>query len=151
MQLAEQHVGFFKLSDFMNTGLDTKTNGASATIGPEGGVVTVTDPASPIYGTSLRIPAGALDTPVQITIREGNHSCAFGLGPSVNLSPGGIHFKRAATLTVYLDDAEAAENDCESKVPAFYHYDESSDQWTHNSAARLERLGDAVLCELHHL
>ncbi len=151
MQLAKQHVDFFKLSDFMEPGRDISTNGASAVIGPKGGVVTVTDPASPIYGTSLRIPAGALDTPVRITIREGDHSCAFGLGPSINLSPGGLHFKRAATLTVYLCDTGAIEDDFAGSVPAFYHYDESSDQWTHNSAASLERLGDAVLCELHHL
>ena len=151
MQLAEQHVDFFKLSDFMNADLDTKANSASAIIGPKGGVVTVTDPASPIYGASLRIPAGALDTSVQITIREGDHSCAFGLAPSINLSPGGLHFKRAAILTVYLNDTEAVDEDFDSSVPAFYHYDESSDRWTHNNAARLERLGDAVLCELHHL
>ena len=151
MQLAEQHIGFFELSDFMNSGLETETKSASAMIGPEGGMVTVTDPASPIYGTSLRIPAGALDTPVRIAIREGDHSCAFGLGPTINLSPGGLHFKRAATLTVYLNDTGSAEDDFESSVPSFFHYDESCDQWTHNSAARLQRLGDAVLCELHHL
>lgn len=151
MQLAEQHVDYFKLPDFMNTGREIKTNGASAVIGPKGGVVMVTDPASLIYGTSLRIPAGALDTPVRITIREGAHSCAFGLGPSIELFPCGLEFKRAATLTVYLNDSEPESGEFESCTPAFYHYDESSDQWIYNSAARLERMGEAVLCELHHL
>lgn len=151
MQLAEQHVGFFKLSDFMDAGHEVKTKEASAIIGPKGGVVTVTDPASPICGTSLRIPDGALDTPVQITIREGDHSCAFGLGPSIKLFPGGLEFKRAATLTVYLGDSGLENDEFESCVPAFYHYDESSDQWAQNSTTRLERLGNVVLCELHHL
>jgi hypothetical protein len=151
MQLAEQHVGCYKLPDFMNAGLDEEANGASAVIGPKGGVVTVTDPTSPIYGTSLRIPAGALDAPVRITIREGLRSCDFGLGPSINLSPGGLHFKCAAILTVYLDDTGTETDDFEGSIPAFYHYDESSARWAHNSNARLEKLGDAVLCELHHL
>jgi hypothetical protein len=151
MQLAEQNIGFYKLSDFMNAGLDEEANGASAVIGPKGGVVTVTDPASPIYGTSLRIPAGALDAPVRITIREGSHSCTFGLGPSINLSPGGLHFKRAAILTVCLDDTGTETDDFERNIPSVYHYDESSARWDHNSNARLERLGDTVLCELNHL
>lgn len=151
MQLAEQQVDLFKLSDFMNAEPKTEKKGVSATIGPEGGVVTVIDPASPIFGTSLRIPAGALDVPVQITIREGDHSCAFGLGPSIDLSPGGLQFKRAATLAIYLENDGAEDDDFNSTVPACYRYDTTSDQWTHNGAARLRRLGDTVLCELHHL
>ncbi len=151
MQLAEQQVGCYNLSDFMSAGLDTKINGSSAVIGPEGGMVIVADPASPVYGTSLRIPAGALDAPVQITIREGIHSCDFGLGPSINLSPGGLYFKLPATLTVYLNDTGMETDEFEGSIPAFYHYDDSNDQWAHNSTTRIERMGDAVLCELHHL
>ena len=151
MQSAEQHIGFYNLSDFMNAGPDLKTSSASAVIGPEGGMVTVADPASPVYGTTLKIPAGALDEPVRITIREGIHSCDFGLGPTINLSPGGLRFKRAAILTVYLNETGTDIDDFEEDVPAFYHYDESNDQWTHSRSARLERMGDAVMCELHHL
>lgn len=153
MQFAEQHVGLFKMSDFMDAGLETETDGtsASAIIGPKGGMLIVTDPASPIYGTSLKVPVGALDAPVKITIQEGGHDCAFGLGPSLKLLPSGLHFKRAAILSIYLNETIAAADDFDATVPACYHYDESGGQWVLNSATRLEMLGDTVLCELHHL
>lgn len=151
MQSAEQRVGLYNLTDFMKTRPEPGTIGASAIIGPEGGVVAVTDPASPVYGTSLRIPAGALETPVTISIRGAKHSCTFGMGPAIELFPGGLHFKRSATLTIYLNESGEDEDDFEGDVPACYHYDESRDRWTHNSSIRLERLGNAVLCELHHL
>jgi hypothetical protein len=151
MQVAEQQVGYYEMPDYMKAGLDGDTNSASGVIGQEGGAVTVVDPASPLYGTSLRVPAGALDEPVQITIREGSHSCNFGLGPSINLSPGGLHFNRAAILTVYLNDSGTEAGDFEGCTPECYHYDESNDRWAHNGSVRLERFGDAILCELHHL
>lgn len=45
---------------------------AQAIIGPEGGVVEVTDPESPIYGTKVEIPQSALkeDTRITITVVE---------------------------------------------------------------------------------
>lgn len=150
MHLAEQHVRVFKLSDYTKD--DPKAGScASALIGPEGGVVTVTDPASPIFGTSLRIPAGALDAPARITIQEGDHSCDFGLGPSIKLLPDGLHFKKATTLTVYLNDSKVEDDKFDSDFPTFYQYDECSNQWAHNDGASLEKMGNAVLCELHHL
>lgn len=151
MQIAEQHVGLFNLSEFMNAGLDIKANGAGAIIGSEGGVVMVTDPDSPLHGTSLTVPPGALDTPVRITIQEGGHNCAFGLGPSLRLLPCGLHFKHAATLTVHLNKTMAETDDFDTTSPACYRYDESSNRWIHNSTTRLERLGNTVLCELRHL
>lgn len=151
MQIAEQHSGVFKLADYVDDNLDTKSNGSSAHIGPEGGMVTVTDPLSPIFGSSLRVPAGALDRKVKITIQEGEHSCDFGLSPSIKLLPDGLHFKHAATLTVHLNDSKVERDGYDCDVPGFYHYDHRNDTWAHNSTTNLEQMGNAVMCELHHL
>lgn len=78
---------------------------AAGVIGPEGGVVEVSDPESPIYGTKVEIPAGALaknqllslgiaDAPVNV---QPNHQLA---GKSIKLSPAGILFN--APVTIYL-------------------------------------------------
>ena len=40
----------------------------SETIGPEGGIIEVTDPASPMYGSKIEIPLGALEENVTINI-----------------------------------------------------------------------------------
>ena len=47
---------------------------ASAMIGPKGGRLKVSNHKSPLHGTILDIPAGALETTTRIQIREGNHS-----------------------------------------------------------------------------
>jgi hypothetical protein len=151
MQIAQEHSGVFSLSEYMNDNPDAGTNGSSALIGPEGGVVAVADPLSPIFGTFLRVPPGALDAPARITIRKGDHSCDFGLSPSIKLLPDGLQFKRPATLTVYLNNSEAMDEDFDKSIPGFYHYDESNHRWARNSTTNLEQMGDAVMCELHHL
>ena len=43
---------------------------AAKSIGPEGGTVEVTDPASPIYGIKVEIPEGALSSNAVITLSE---------------------------------------------------------------------------------
>lgn len=149
MLSVEQFAHKIERADFIEFNMDEEEFSASAVIGPEGGMVAVIDPASPIYGTSLKIPAGALDSPVRISIREGSHSCAFGMGPSINLVPAGLNFKRFATLTVQIDTACTIDDN--KAVPAVYQYDETINQWAHNSATRLERQDDTVLCDLLHL
>ncbi len=151
MQFVEQNFGLYNLSDFLNTDLDVRDRHAAAIIGPEGGLVAVTDPASPIFGTSLTVPKGALDAPVKISIMMGDHSCDFGMGPSLKLLPNGLVFKRPATLAVHLHDNMTEEADFEETMPAFYQYDESIDQWTRNDTARLVQLDSALLCKLNHL
>jgi len=151
MHLAEQHADVFKISDFLESYLETEKTGVSGTIGPEGGIVTVTDPASPIYGTSLKVPKGALDTPVRISIVAGEHSCDFGLMPSLKLLPDGLHFKRPAVLTIHLKDTVREDDHLEEMLPAVYHYDDTVNDWTLDASARLERFGESVLYELNHL
>lgn len=152
MQLAEQYATLDELSNPVNIGLDIDHFSASSEIGPEGGVVRVTDTESPIFGTSLRIPPGALDTPVRISIITGNHACSFGLSPSIILLPSGLRFKRFATLNVCLNTpCMTALDDSGAVEPAFFHYDETTDQWAHDDTVGLNWHGGTVLCNLLHL
>lgn len=151
MQSAMQHADVFKISDFVKSYLETEKSGGSEVIGPEGGIVTVTNPASPIYGTTLKVPAGALETPVRISIAAGEHACDFGLSSSLKLLPDGLRFNHPAILTIHLKNSVETEYDFEKLTPACYHYDSTTGDWTLNSTARLERFGDTVLCELDQL
>ncbi len=65
----------------------------SVAVGKEGGVVEVTDPASPLFGVRVEIPAGALAQEIPVTIharavdlplawQTSDHMVAAGIGPS---------------------------------------------------------------------
>ena len=152
MQLAEQYAVLNELSNPAGIGFDLDDCRATSVIGPEGGVVRVTDAGSPLFGTYLRVPAGSLDTPVRISIMSGDHTCSFGLSPSIKLLPNGLRFKRVATLKVCLNDScILAPDDLKTAEPALYNYDETTAQWTHDDAVRLDWEGNAVLCDLFHL
>ena len=152
MQLLEQCSTLNEISNPAGIGFDILNDEATSVIGLEGGVVRVTDAGSPLFGTYLRVPPGALDTPVRISIMSGDHTCSFGLSPSIKLLPNGLHFKRAVTLKVCLNDSYIiAPNELKSTEPALYNYDETNAQWTHDEAVRLDWEGNAVLCDLFHL
>lgn len=152
MQLAEQYAPLDGLSKPADIGLDIDDCMATSVIGPEGGMVKVTDIRSPIFGTCLLVPPGALDTSVQISIMAGDHACSFGLAPSIKLLPSGLRFKRYATLKVCLNDLYITMlNDLKISEPALFHYDETTDRWTHDDAASLDLQGNEVQCNLLHL
>ena len=78
---------------------------ASKTIGPEGGVIIVTDATSPIYNTTLYIPAGALSANVTISIRYEQTVRTFSdyidkQGSEVILLPSGLVFNDFVYLTM---------------------------------------------------
>ena len=73
---------------------ETQAPGAEAWIGPEGGVVEVTDPDSPIYGAALNIPEGALETEILVELDIAEESDVpslpddlSGIGPVVEVLP----------------------------------------------------------------
>lgn len=49
---------------------DEQTHWSSTVIGPEGGVIEVTDPGSSIYGFKIEIPEGAFDSDATIIVHE---------------------------------------------------------------------------------
>ena len=77
------------------------TTVASAVIGPGGGTLTVMDPASPLNGTQLVVPAGALSSPTTITI--GSPTGVTGLSADVlvvELGPTGTTFSVPVSVTI---------------------------------------------------
>ena len=152
MQLAEQYATLSELSNAADIDLDIDDCIATSVIGPEGGMVKVTDIRSPIFGTCLLVPPGALDRSVQISIMAGDHDCSFGLAPSIKLLPSGLRFKRYATLKVCLNDmCITMLKDLKIAEPALFHYDETNERWAHDDAASLDLHGNEVLCNLLHL
>jgi hypothetical protein len=88
---------------------------ASDTIGPSGGVVQVTDMASPNFGTTLTIPAGALGSDTEITLSQVTSGGPY---PSnvltYQLGPDGTTFNVPVTIQIsflpsYLTDLSISD------------------------------------------
>jgi hypothetical protein len=81
---------------------------ASATIGPAGGIVEVTNPSSPLYGVKVEVPAGALDKDTTITINNRISELpapdtAVKVSKTISLSPENIVFNVPVTITIPYD------------------------------------------------
>jgi len=91
------------------------TQEASATIGPSGGVIEVTDPLSPLYGIKLEIPAGALEKDTNIVISKASNPPIFGpelipLSPVFSFKPEGLYFNLPIKITIPYDGSDVDEN-----------------------------------------
>lgn len=78
------------------------------TIGKEGGEL-VGKEGTALEGVHLRVPAGALSTPTEIAITKASDAMplpvtAVRCGPLFALSPAGLQFAQAATLTLPFDE-----------------------------------------------
>ncbi|MBP7149709.1 MAG: hypothetical protein KBD01_19455, partial [Acidobacteria bacterium] len=76
---------------------------ASAILGVAGGELWVSDPASPLDGARLWIPAGALGKATSICFNDVSEAPDLPpgvefMGPPVKLSPEGLHLERAAVI-----------------------------------------------------
>ncbi len=113
-------------------------NKTSVTIGPDGGVLEVTDASSAAYGAMVSIPRGALSEDQDISISAGALPGTLALGyrsagACLNFEPDGIVF--ASPVTMYLPYADS-NNDgivdgkavAENLVRALY-YNESTQSW----------------------
>lgn len=86
-------------------------------VGPDGGVIEVTDPASPLYGAKVVIPDSALRSPTTISLEicpEGSQPpCpenANLVSPVVTLGPGGTQFRRQVEITLPYTAHEGMEH-----------------------------------------
>ncbi len=81
---------------------------AAATIGPEGGIVEVTDPDSPIYGSRVEIPKGALDQMEKITISYTELSPVESdftfVGPIIDFGHDEVKFNDPAAFFIPFND-----------------------------------------------
>jgi hypothetical protein len=108
-----------------------------------GGTIQVTDPGNPLFGTTLRIPAGALETHTLIQIAQGEHSCPFGISPSVKITPEGLSFKRPAEIEMCVPrDSVVAEE----LFPTFYVYNEAGTEWVATDGRALELQRGVLRC-----
>jgi len=104
---------------------------ASATVGPAGGIVEVTNPSSPLFGVKVEIPAGALDTNTNITISI--HQSIEPTFPTslkkvnaiVSLAPAGIYFNTPVTISIPYN----SNNVSDKNMLGVYTYDRTTLSW----------------------
>ncbi len=82
---------------------------AAVVIGPEGGVVEITDPASGIFGAKVYVPAGALDSEQGISLSRRDLPAALPAGcwtggRCIDFHPDGIRFSQPVLLYLPYDD-----------------------------------------------
>ena len=87
---------------------------ASATIGPSGRTVEVTNPSSPLYGVRVEVPAGALEADTTITVNQVVSEpqipeTADKVSKIISLKPNGIVFNVPATITIPYDDTNVSD------------------------------------------
>jgi hypothetical protein len=115
---------------------------ASATIGPSGGTVEVTNTASPLYGVKIDIPPNALSQDTVITISKVEIEAQ---GIAVRIGPSGTIFKTPATVTIPYKD----ETDEEFLV--VFTAEDGETFWTLLSDYLVDPLSNKVSFNLSHL
>lgn len=107
---------------------------AAKEIGPEGGMVEVTDSNNPLHGVKVTIPAGALAQKTRISIEQGPYGTSFPAGlssdhPVVNFSPG-ITFLTDVEITFPITYVPTSEED----ILGAYFYNTTKARWVINPA-----------------
>ena len=87
---------------------------AAGVIGPGGGVVVVSDPASPIYGAKVEVPQGATTKSEVITLATTTPSTtlpnlSYPAGECINLGPTGMTFNGPVRITLPYKDSDNDE------------------------------------------
>lgn len=115
---------------------------ASATIGPSGGTVEVTNPSSPLYGVKIDIQPNALSSNTTITISKVENG---GHGIAVNIGPSGTIFKVPATVTIPYKDETNEE------FLAVVIAKEGETIWAHLSNYFVDTVSNKVSFTVSHL
>ncbi|MBU0728484.1 MAG: hypothetical protein KKE17_08330 [Proteobacteria bacterium] len=84
----------------------------SASIGPAGGSLEVTDPASDLYGAKIIVPQGALTTTQEITISSASNvgslpNALIYTGSSAKFGPADLVFEKPVTLVLPYADIDS--------------------------------------------
>jgi hypothetical protein len=123
---------------------------ASATIGPEGGSIEVTDPLSPLCGTRLEIPEGALKTETLITIYEREDlklpDSVVALGRIVSLGPAGATFSSPVKVHMPYEDTTVQDED----LVAAGIYDQALSYWDYAHVDSVDADRNIVVIETIH-
>jgi hypothetical protein len=125
-------------------------SGASAMIGPAGGTVEVTNPASPLYGVKIEVPAGALSKDTTITINKAVNLPSFPFAGNsqsvvIEIGPPGTIFGVPATITIpYKDDADES-------FLGIFGYSEGEAGWTYLPFALVDKNSNKAVFKISHL
>lgn len=128
---------------------------AAAVIGPEGGVVEVTDINSPIFGTKIEIPGNALSRDETISIQHIDAPAFgktdYGIGSALNLKPDGLVFQVPVLLTVPYDDNDVENNQIvDEKSLTLFSFDETTRLWLRVSSSEINDDANVLLALLNH-
>ena len=85
--------------------------GTERSIGPEGGIVEITDPDLSSFGAGIYIPSNALTENTLLSIQESNNSTSspsdtYPAGPVIRFLPDGTIFKKAVTISLPYNDID---------------------------------------------
>jgi hypothetical protein len=126
---------------------DESSHLAEAAIGPEGGELRVEEPGSPAHGSFLRVPAGALESEVTLTLdlEESAPPAPEGAEPAsvaLRVGPEGTVFSVPVQLGVPLLESEAG-------AAAVFVHDAIEAGWEYTSSSRPSEEGIAVGTTVH--
>jgi hypothetical protein len=84
-------------------------SGVERSVGPEGGIVEITDPDHSSFGAKISVPSNALTENILLSIQKSNNAASppaetFPAGEVISFLPEGTVFKEAVTISLpYLD------------------------------------------------
>ncbi|MDD5012697.1 MAG: hypothetical protein PHQ66_03595 [Candidatus Nanoarchaeia archaeon] len=121
-----------------------------------GGLIEITNPESFIYGTKLKIPAGALQSDTTISVGEVNNPPALpaGLnyvGTSVDFGPDGINFNNSLTIQIpYSDESLNDAGLSDDSNLKLYSYSESSKNWEEINILTADTENNIITAGINH-
>ena len=131
---------------------------AAATIGPEGGVIEVTDPGSSIYGTKILIPSGALSEQGIFTITNATKETPvpedFSAGYFINFEPDGMVFNGPVECAIpYMDSDNDGIVDGTTIIEtdlSVYTYSNNSKTWRKVPVTNQDPFNNVLFIETNH-
>jgi YVTN family beta-propeller protein len=131
---------------------------ARGTIGPEGGVVEVTDPDSPAYGAKIVVPDGALNEEVTFTITTATKKAPapedFSSGYYINFEADGTFFNHSIECAIpYIDSDNDGmvdgTNSLETEL-SVYTYVSNSKSWNRVPVISQDLANNLLFIETDH-
>ncbi len=137
-----------------NSPTNSSSSSGGSVIGTQGGTVTVSSPSSPIAGTKVVIPAGALSSDVTITISAVTNPPAFSSTTSntipnnkvVNFGPDGTQFSQPVSITLPYDPT-LVSNKNNLRV---YTYNAQDDYWEEEQLESNDTTNNLITATVSH-
>jgi hypothetical protein len=131
----------------------TQQTEAEAVIGPDGGIVRVTNTASPLYGLEIHIPEGALDDQTRISVAEVEYlpelpEYVESTSTSFELNPDGIVFSGNASVQVIIPYSFGSPLPSDFIYVLFY--DDSNQIWERASVSAYDHDDCKILIQTSH-